>query len=84
MIIYYKRVSSRIWKRFTCLGENTENITFSVLIENEVTIVDKKWNGITKTRSYSLQSFHSKRFTASSLLHLVNNLAEGIHKIECK
>ena len=30
MTIYYKRVSGRIWKRFTSLGENTENITFSV------------------------------------------------------
>ena len=34
--------------------------------------------------SYKLQFFDSARSMASSLSNLVNNLAEGIHKIKCK
>ena len=34
--------------------------------------------------SYRLQFIDSTRFMASSLLNLVNNFAEGIHKIKCK
>ena len=59
--------------KLTCLGENTEKyITFSVLIE------------IIKTISHRLQFIDSARFMASSLLNLVNNLSERIHKIKRK
>ena len=34
--------------------------------------------------SYRLQFIDSARFMASSLSNLVNNLAEGIHKVKCK
>ena len=34
--------------------------------------------------SYRLQFIDSTRFMASSSLNLVNNFAEGIHKIKCK
>ena len=34
--------------------------------------------------SYILQFSDSTRFMPSSLSNLVNNLAEGIHKIKCK
>ena len=38
-----KELSEEFGEQFTCLGENTEKyITFSVLIEKEVTIIDKK------------------------------------------
>ena len=34
--------------------------------------------------SYKLQCIDCARFMAISLPNLVNNLAEGIHKIKCK
>ena len=34
--------------------------------------------------SYKLKFIESARSMASSLSYLVNNLAEGIHKIKCK
>ena len=39
---------------------------------------------ITKNKSYILQFIDSVRFMASSLSNLVNNLFEGIHKINCE
>ena len=39
---------------------------------------------ITKTISYELLFIDCVRFMASSLSNLVDNLAEGIHKIKCK
>ena len=70
--------------QFHCLGKNTEkHITFSVQIEKEVTRNDKNGEKITKTISYRLKFIDSARFTASSLSTLVDNLSEGIHKINC-
>ena len=57
---------------------------FLAALEKEVTRIDRKGKEITKTESYSLQFIDSARFLASSLSNLVNNLAEGIHKIKCK
>ena len=37
-----------------------------------------------KNISYILQFIDSARFTASSLSNLVNNLSEGLHRIEYK
>ena len=37
-----------------------------------------------KIISYRLQPIESARFMASSLSNLVNNLAEGVHKVKCK
>ena len=34
--------------------------------------------------SYRLQFIDSAKVMASSLLNLVNNLSEGVHKIKCK
>ena len=41
-----------------------------------------KW--ITKNLSYKLQFIVSPRFLSSLLSNLVNNVAEGIHKVKCK
>ena len=73
------------WEEFTCLGENTEKyITFTVPIENKVTILDKNGEEITKNIYYILQFIDSAVFMVSSLSNLVNNLSEGIRRIKCK
>ena len=61
-------LAGEIKKQFTCLGENTEKyITITVLIEKEVTRIDKSGEEITKNISYILQFIDSARFMASSL-----------------
>ena len=50
----------------------------------QVTRTDKNGKNPTKTISYRLPFIDSARFMGSSLSNLVNNLAEGIHKIKCK
>ena len=66
--------------------ENTEKyVTFTFPIEKEVTRIDKNGEEITKTM-YIIQItiYDSARFRTSSLSNLVDNLAEGIHKIKRK
>ena len=80
-----KELAEKFKERFTCLGENTEKyITFTVPIGKEVSRIDKIEEEITKNISYILQFIDSARFMASSLSDLVNNLSEGIYRIECK
>ena len=55
---------------------------FSVPIEKEVTKIDKDDNETVITISYKIKFTDSARFLASSLSNLVDNLAEGIHKIK--
>ena len=45
--------------------------------------IDKNGDKIAKSLSYRLQFIESARFIASSLSNLVDNRAEGIHKIKC-
>ena len=45
---------------------------------------DKDGNNSVATISYKIKFIDSSRFIASSLSNLVDNLAEGIHKIKCK
>ena len=67
------------------LGENTEKYkTFSVPIGKEVTNIDKNGNENVVFISHKIKFIDSARFVASSLSHLVDNLAEGIHKVKCK
>ena len=71
--------------QFTCLGENAKNdSSFSAPRETEVRRIDKGGKESTKNISYRLQFIDSAKFTESSLSNLVNNIAEGIHRIKCK
>ena len=68
-IVYLKKLNLLIQKK------NTEKyITFAVLIEKEVTRIDKDRKEITKTLSYRLQFIDSPRFMTSFSSNLVNNL----------
>ena len=70
-------------KQSTCLGENTEKyINFTVPIEKEVTRINKNGEEVIKNMSYILRFIDSTRFMVSSLSKLVNNLSEGIHRID--
>ena len=78
-----RKLAEECEKQFNCLGENTEKyIIFSVPLQKEVTRIDKKTEEITKTISNRLKFIDSARSMARFLSSRVNNLAEGIHKIE--
>ena len=80
-----KELANEFERKFECLGENIEKFkTFSVPIEKEVTKVGKGGNESVVTISYKIKFIDSARFMATSLSNLVDNLAEGIHKIKCK
>ena len=61
---------------------------YFVPIEKEVTKIDKDNNESVATISYKIKLIDlfmaTDLFLASSLSNLVDNLAEGIHKIKCK
>ena len=80
-----KELAEEFKIQFTPLGENTgKYITFAVPIEKEVTRIDKNGEEVTNNLSYILQFIDSARFMAGSLSNLVNNLSEGVHKINSK
>ena len=80
-----KELEEEFKKQFTCLGESTKKyVTFTVPIKKEVTSIDKNGEKAAKNIAYILQFIDSARFMASSLLNLVNNLSEGIHRIKWK
>ena len=58
-------------------------INFSVPIEKEGTIIGKKRKRNHKNLFYRLQFVDSVQFMATLLSSVVNNFAEGIHKIKC-
>ena len=57
---------------------------FPFQLKKEVTKRDKDENESVVTISYKIKLIDSARFMATSLLNLVDNLAEGIHKIKFK
>ena len=57
---------------------------FSVSVEKEITKIDKHGNETVITISSEIKIIDSARFMATSLLNLVDNIKEGIHKIKCK
>ena len=80
-----KKLANEFEGQFECLGGNTEKYkTFSISTEREVTNINKDGNESVVTVSYKIKFFDSSRFMASSLSNLVDNLAEGIHKIKCR
>ena len=52
--------------------------------KNEITKINKDGNESVVNISYKITFINSARFMASSLSNLVDNLAEGVHKIKCK
>ena len=72
---YHKRVSRRIKKQFTGLGENTgKYIYFTVPIEQKATKIDKNEEEITKNISYRF-----KFIDGASLL--IVHVSEELHRI---
>ena len=75
-----KELTEEFIKQFASLGKN---ITFTVLIDKEVTRIDKNGEESTNNICYILQFIDSARFMASLLSSLVNNIS-AIHRIKCK
>ena len=68
-----KELAEEFDKQFTCSGENTDKYrTFSVLIQKEVTWIDKNGEVTKKKKSYRLQFTDSRIIMASSLSNLPN------------
>ena len=68
-------------EQFKVLGVNTEKyVTFSVPVQKEIENDKKKKKKI----ACRIKIIYSVRFTVSSLLTLVDNLAEGIYDSKCK
>ena len=79
-----KELAKEFEGEFECLGENTEKYkTFSVPIEKEVTKIDKNCIESVVTISYKIQFIDTAIFMPISLSNLLDNLAEGIHKMKC-
>ena len=67
------------------MAKNTEKYKrFAVLIEKEVTKIDKDGNERVIIVSFKIKFIDSARLVAISLSNLVHNLAERIHKIKYK
>ena len=80
-----KGLAEKFKKQFPCLGENTDkHISSIILIEKEVTRIDKSGGEIQKKISFILELVDSARFMVSSLSDFVNYLSEGIQRIKCK
>ena len=80
-----KELSNEFERQFECLGENTEKYkTCSVPIEKKVTKIDKDGNESVAAISYKIKFTDNERFMTNLLSNLVDNLAEGIHKIKWK
>ena len=62
--------------------KNTKPFQFQE--KKEIRKIDENNKDNVTTISYKIQFIDSARIMASSLSNLVNNLAEGIHKIKCK
>ena len=77
-----KELSKEFEEEFNCPEKNTEKYkTFSVPIRKKVKKTDKNREEIISSQ---LQFTDCARFLVSLLSNLVDNLAEGIHKIKCK
>ena len=80
-----KQIANEFEGQFHYLGENKDKYkTFSVPINKEITKIDKDSTESVVNISYKIRFTDSARFMASSSSNLVDNLAEGIHKIKYK
>ena len=80
-----KELAKEFEREFNRVGQtNAEYKIFSVSITKEVKRIGENGEETTNTISYTLPSIDSARSMGSSLSNLVDNLAEGIHKIKCK
>ena len=80
-----KELANEFEGQFEFLGENKEKYkTFALPIKKEITKMDKDGNENDVNIFYKIKFIDSARFIVSSLSNLVDNLAEGIHKIKCK
>ena len=80
-----KKLANMYKGQFECLGEKQKKYTtFSFSREKVIRKVNKDGNEYIMTISYKIKFIDSARFMASSILYLVDNLGEGIHKIKCK
>ena len=70
--------------QFTCFGKNYEKHMFSAPIDKEVIQELIKIEKKLKNYTFKLKFIDRKRFLASLLSNLDNNLAEGIHEIKSK
>ena len=65
-------------------GKQWKLQTFFISIKKKITKNDKDDNESVVNISYKIKLIDSTRFMASSSSNLVDNLAEGIHKIKYK
>ena len=65
-------------------GNKEKCKTFYVPIKKENSKINKDGNKSIANISYKTKLIDSARFMASSLSNIVDNLAEGIHRIKCK
>ena len=80
-----KELANEFEGQFNSFGENKEKYkTFSVPIKKEIKKINKDGNKSVANISYKIKLIDSARFMAGSLSNLVDNLAEGIHRIKCK
>ena len=83
--IITKELANKFERQFESLVGNTEKYkTYIASIEIEVTKNDKDGSESIATLSYKLRFISKARFMESSLSNLIDNLAEGFHKIKCK
>ena len=74
-----KELANEFWGQFECLGEKTKKYkTFWVIN------IDNNGNESVVTTSHQIKLIDSASFMTNLLSNLVDNLTEGIHKIECK
>ena len=80
-----KELANEFERQFECLVENNEKYkTFSVPTKKEITKINEDGNKSVDSISYRITFIDSMRFMTTSLSNLVNNFAEGIHRIKCK
>ena len=80
-----KELANEFEGKIECLGENKKYYkNFSLPIEKEVREINKNGNESVVTISYKIKFIDGARFMATPLSNLLENLSEGIHKIECR